>query len=203
MNQSTQTQAIQVFNFKTNAVRTLLQDNEPWFVATDVCTVLEISNNRHAVSRLDEDERRVAISDTFTGEKEVTIINESGLYSLILTSRKPQAKAFKKWITSEVLPAIRKTGQYIDPSAMNALLANEPLTPAQTHQIRQAINKRLKPNFKAAGGAYLYQKLRNEFQVKFYTEIRRGDFTAALALVQTSNPAELLVEADGLKVANP
>ena len=86
---------------------------EPWFVATDVCEALTISNVSDAVGRLDDDERGVGTVDTPGGAQEQTIINESGLYSLILTSRKPAAKAFKKWVTSEVLPSIRKTGSYL------------------------------------------------------------------------------------------
>jgi prophage antirepressor-like protein len=86
----------------------------PWFVLVDVCRVLEIGNSRMAADRLDDDERGVSSIDTLGGTQQVTVINESGLYSLILTSRKPVAKAFKKWVTSEVLPAIRKDGAYVD-----------------------------------------------------------------------------------------
>ena len=103
---------LQSFDFQSQQVRTLTINDEPWFVAADVCKVLEIANSRHAVSRLDEDEKGVATNDTLGGPQDATIINESGLYSLILTSRKPQAKAFKRWVTHEVLPAIRKTGHY-------------------------------------------------------------------------------------------
>jgi hypothetical protein len=91
----------------------ILKDGEPWFVAVDVCRVLEISNNRDALSRLDEDEKDdVGITDRLNRTQNMAIISESGLYSLVLTSRKPEAKAFKKWLTAEVLPAIRKTGSY-------------------------------------------------------------------------------------------
>lgn len=98
-------------------VRTLTQQGEPWFVLTDVCRVLGIGNPSQAASRLDEDERMTLInneghSGQRGGAQSFTIINESGLYSLILTSRKPAAKRFKKWVTSEVLPSIRKTGAY-------------------------------------------------------------------------------------------
>lgn len=101
------------FQFDTNEVRALLDDNgEPWFVAADVCAALTVGNSRDAVSRLDEDEKGVGTVDTLGGRQEVMIVNESGLYSLILTSRKPAAKRFKKWVTSEVLPSIRKVGRY-------------------------------------------------------------------------------------------
>jgi hypothetical protein len=99
----------QLFNFGESPIRVTDHDGNPWFVAADVCRVLEIQNTTDALSRLDEDER----ARFNLGVKgETNIISESGLYSLVLTSRKPQARAFKKWITSEVLPAIRKTGSY-------------------------------------------------------------------------------------------
>ena len=87
-------------------------DGEPWFVLADVCRELDIKNVSDAASRLDEDEKGIAQTDTLGGRQNVRIINESGLYSLILRSDKPAAKKFKKWVTSEVLPSIRKTGGY-------------------------------------------------------------------------------------------
>ncbi len=101
------------FDFEGNGVRVVRgEDGETWFVAADVCRILEHGNSRQVVSRLDEDEKGVRIVDTLGGLQEMTVINESGLYSLALTSRKPAAKRFKKWVTSEVLPSIRKTGGY-------------------------------------------------------------------------------------------
>lgn len=89
------------------------RNGEPWFLLNEVCKKLGISNSSDAASRLDEDEKDViGITDSVGRSLNSTIINESGLYSLILRSRKPEAKAFKKWITSEVLPSIRKTGGY-------------------------------------------------------------------------------------------
>ena len=80
------------FDFRDNTVRSVVIDNEPWFIAKDVCDILEVANSRDALSRLDDDEKGVASTDTLGGSQNMTIINESGLYSLILTSRKPQAK---------------------------------------------------------------------------------------------------------------
>ncbi len=104
---------LQVFN---NAmfgnVRIILQDNEPWFVAKDVCECLAISKHRDAISRLDADERGSLKVDTLGGKQEMATVNEYGLYSLVLSSRKPEAKEFKRWITHDVLPALRKTGSY-------------------------------------------------------------------------------------------
>ena len=93
-------------------IRTVMLEGEPWFVAVDVCRALDIRNNRDALNRLDDDEKGVSLIDTPGGQQELTIINEPGLYSLVLGSRKPEAKAFKHWITHDVIPAIRKTGSY-------------------------------------------------------------------------------------------
>ena len=105
---------LQVFN---NAmfgnVRIILQGNEPWFVAKDVCDCLEINNSRQALSRLDDDEKNsVILNDGIPGNPEKSIVNEYGLYSLVLSSRKPEAKEFKRWITHDVLPSLRKYGTY-------------------------------------------------------------------------------------------
>lgn len=105
--------ALKVFEYEDQRpFRIIDQNGEPWFVLADVARELEIANSRDAASRLDEDEKDVVITDTLGGSQKMTIINESGLYSLILTSRKPEAKRFKKWVTSEVLPSIRKTGAF-------------------------------------------------------------------------------------------
>jgi len=102
------------FDFNNMDVRIIDKDNNPWFVLNDVCKILELENPRNITARLDEDEKdAVHIVDTIGRSQEMTIINESGLYSLILRSRKPEAKRFKKWVTSEVLPSIRKTGGYM------------------------------------------------------------------------------------------
>ncbi len=103
---------LQVFNYESNEVRTVMIDGEPWFVLKDVCQVLGISKYRDVASRLDDDERGLFKMDTLGGLQEMTIINESGLYSVILRSDKPEAKPFRKWVTSKVLPSIRKTGEY-------------------------------------------------------------------------------------------
>ena len=105
---------LQIFkNEQFGEIRTTVQNGEPWFVAADVCKALDIENNRKATNRLDDDEKGVTLSDTLGGKQKLTIVNEAGLYSLVLGSRKPEAKAFKRWITHEVLPSIRKTGGYI------------------------------------------------------------------------------------------
>lgn len=102
---------LQVFqNERFGAVRTVIREGQPWFVAADVCRVLELSNPTVAVERLDEDERAKL---NLGRQGEGTIVNEPGLYTLVLGSRKPEAKAFKRWITHEVIPSIRQTGGYV------------------------------------------------------------------------------------------
>lgn len=109
-----------VFTFPETAqhVRSLMIDTEPWWVAADVCAVLEHSNPSMALAGLDEDEKGLSNIETPGGAQQMAIINEPGLYSLILRSRKSQAKAFKRWITHEVIPSIRQTGSYsLEPAA--------------------------------------------------------------------------------------
>ncbi len=104
--------ALQVFRYKENEIRTVVIEGEIWFVAADACRVLEHSDVSKAVHRLDEDEKGTNSVRTPGGNQSMLCINEPGLYTLILTSRKPEAKAFKRWVTHEVLPSIRKTGNY-------------------------------------------------------------------------------------------
>ena len=101
---------LSIFNYGQNEVRTVQVDGEPWFVAGDVCSILDITNTTRATDGLDDDEKGLHTVNTPGGNQQVSIVNEPGLYSLILRSRKPEAKAFKRWITHEVLPTIRKTG---------------------------------------------------------------------------------------------
>ena len=107
---------LQTFDFDENPVRVIEKDGTPWFVAADVARVLEFEHTPHATRLLDDDEKGVHKVDTLGGSQEMTVINESGLYHLVIVSRKPEAKRFRKWVTGEVLPAIRKTGSYVLPS---------------------------------------------------------------------------------------
>lgn len=116
---------IQVFsNDEFGKVRTLMANNEPWFVGKDVAEILGYKEASKAVRQhVDEDDKGGSILDTPGGKQNITIINESGLYSLILSSKLPTAKKFKRWVTSEVLPSIRKTGGYTLPDFMNPIEA--------------------------------------------------------------------------------
>ncbi|MDZ4533955.1 phage antirepressor [Bacillus cereus] len=117
---------LQVFNNEEfGQVRTVVKGEDVWFVAKDVCDVLEIVNATRSLSRLDEDElHSMKVADSLGRSQDTNVINESGLYSLIMTSRKPQAKAFKKWVTSEVLPSIRKHGAYITDQVLEQAVTN-------------------------------------------------------------------------------
>lgn len=104
---------IQIFNYQSNEVRTVKMDGEPWFVLKDVCNILNINNASDVYNRLDDDEKGVAQIDTLGGRQKMSTVNESGLYHVILRSDKPEAAPFRKWVTFEVLPSIRKNGGYI------------------------------------------------------------------------------------------
>lgn len=109
--------AVIPFSFEEHDVGVLTREGEPWFVLPDVCDVLEITQSHHVARRLEDDEKGRVTITTLGGPQETTIINESGLYTLILTSRKAEAKRFRKWVTAEVLPSIRKTGSYALPTS--------------------------------------------------------------------------------------
>ena len=129
------------FSFSTQILRCIMRDGEPWFVAADVCAALEITNVTQALSRLDPDEMTLYSNEgreAGHGAQSQNLINESGLYSLILGSRKPEAKKFKKWVTSEVLPSIRKTGAYVAPTAP-AQPAGEALTHNDMNNIKRMV----------------------------------------------------------------
>ena len=116
---------IQAFSFTDKPIRVQSGDNgEVLFIAKDVCDILDINNSRQALSYLDDDEKGVISNDTPGGVQQLAVVNESGLYSLVLRSRKPEAKAFKKWITSEVLPTIRKHGMYATSNKIEEILSD-------------------------------------------------------------------------------
>lgn len=117
---------IQTFNFNNATLRTLTDEaGDPWFVAKDVCDILGLENSRKATSDLDLDEKNtVTISDGIPGNPNKTIISEPGLYKLIMRSRKPEAHEFQRWITHEVLPAIRKHGIYATETTIDQILSD-------------------------------------------------------------------------------
>lgn len=110
-----------IYSFRENNVRVVKVEGNPWFVAKDVCDVLEIKNTTQVINRLDEDERAMF---NIGRQGEANIVNEFGLYSLILGSRKEEAKEFKRWVTHEVLPSIRKHGMYANEATIDKMIEN-------------------------------------------------------------------------------
>ena len=104
---------LQIFNYQEKEVRTVTKDGEPWFVAKDVCEILEISDTWNAISRLSENMKGTDTISTLGGIQEMNVISEAGVYKLVFTSRKPEAEKFTDWLASEVIPSIRKTGGYV------------------------------------------------------------------------------------------
>lgn len=115
-------EALTLFDYNGAEIRVLTKDGEPWFVAKDICAVLGIQNVTQAVQRLEDDEHSM-FDIGCSGGPERNVVNESGLYALILRSDKPEAKKFRKWVTQEVLPSIRKTGAYLTPETLSEMLA--------------------------------------------------------------------------------
>ena len=191
------------------SVRTILADNEVWVCAKDVCDILEIKNVTQAVQRLDEDERSMF---NIGRQGNTNFINESGLYALIVRSDKKEAKPFRKWITSEVIPAIRKTGSYSKPmSVQDVLIATLEEQKKMVHRIEIVENKvdneiRIDQSeqrkLQKAINIRVYQRLdvinaekrlmfpaihrdvKDRFGVASYRDIKRKDLTEALAYVQ-------------------
>lgn len=138
-------EGLQVFeNAQFGQVRTITKDGQPWFIAVDVCRALDLGQVTNTIRRLDDDEKAlISIKGISRGNDQVSIINEPGLYSLVLGSRKPEAKAFKRWITHEVIPSIRKNGGYIagqetmtdDELLANALMVAQRKIEARDKQI--------------------------------------------------------------------
>lgn len=113
-----------IFSFKNNQVRTVQIDNDAWFVGKDVATILGYSQTAKAVrDHVDDDDKGVSVLDTPGGQQRMTLINESGVYSLVFGSNLPNAKEFKRWVTKEVLPEIRKTGSFNSPQSPEEMLA--------------------------------------------------------------------------------
>ena len=173
-----------VFNFGAHSVRVVVRDGEPWFVASDVCAALDYKNTSKAVGdHLDDDERGVTTGYTLGGDQKLTIISESGLYALVLRSRKPEARKFAKWVTSEVLPAIRKTGVYVGkPFTVNP---GDVLTAEEQNTLRLMLKSAVErlPKEKQAGAMVKgWSKLKAHFGVP-YREIPRQEFSEAVSII--------------------
>lgn len=143
-------------------VRVINRDDIPWFVAADVCRALGIGNASDAVRTLDDDERGIGTIDTLGGHQEAVVVSESGLYALIFKSRKPHAAKFRKWVTAEVLPSIRKTGQYLLPHAQTASsLVRKPWSEWSLEERRVALSEVncARRAFNQATAAWMWEKV--------------------------------------------
>ena len=165
------------FRFEAKEVRTLLVNDQPWFVAADVCGSLAIGNVSLAVNGradresdgLDQDEKGIATVNTPSGAQEMLVVNESGLYSLIFKSRKGEAKRFKKWVTSEVLPAIRKHGHFIDHSEAMGDLIGSVIGTSGEHVLDRVIDQKASPVAKGLQRSFRHtmkSRLRSRFNVQ-------------------------------------
>lgn len=127
--------------FEDHLVRSVLRDEEPWFVGADVCGALAIRNSRDALARLDDDEKGVANTDTLGGSQAMIIVSEPGVFRLIFTSRKPEAERFKRWLAHEVLPQLRRDGHYgqrPEPEPMSITNEAVPVITAKLQLVREA-----------------------------------------------------------------
>lgn len=159
------------FSFENYTIRAVSKDGEEWFVAEDVCSVLGLTNPSMALKALDDDEySKFNLGNSGRGNPNVNIINESGLYALILRSRKPEAKRFRKWVTSEVLPAIRKTGAY-----------SLTITKAQQGELATLIAERF-PSGKDR--PYAWSRFNNHFRLSSYKDLSASRFEEACEYIK-------------------
>lgn len=176
MSTPTQSPVQNIFDFKGVEVRTVTQNGEPWFVLSDVCKVLEIANSRNAKARLDEADKGVCSMDTLGGKQQLSIVNESGLYDVILDSRKPEAKEFRRWITSEVIPSIRKHGAYLTAEKIEEVL----LSPDTIIQIAQNLKEEQQARLEAEEKLKLETEARRVAQEKIKADQPKVDAFDAL-----------------------
>ena len=172
---------LQVFSFQDKQVRVVMENGEPWWVAKDICGVLELGNVSQAVERLDNDEKGICKVDTPGGMQDMTVINESGIYALILRSNKPEAEKFRKWITSEVLPAIRKRGAYMTPQKIKEATLNPDVLTTLVQALKEEQEALKKEREKASKLELLIEE--QQSQVAF-AQYLQDSFTALQLLFQ-------------------
>ena len=167
---------LSVFTFAENAqLRSLTINSEPYFVATDLAVLLGYRTASDAVRMLDDDEYMTTAVMTKGGEQAMIVVSESGFYALCLKSRKPEAKPLRKWVTSEVLPAIRKTGRYEVPTG-------DTITNAQQVAIQQAVARRAKKT--AAHYQTIYRAIKARYQIPRYTELPKAQYEDCMRFIQ-------------------
>lgn len=171
-----------IFKFESAQIRTFGTSETPLFVAIDVCSALGFGNHRQAIaSHVDPEDLTKAVIETKGGKQTVNCVNESGLYALIFGSKLESAKRFKRWVTSEVLPAIRKTGQYR--CATTPQIPSEYLTLEHQYRIQSEVAKRVHKD--DVRYQTVYQALKAHFRVPKYTYILDKDFEAAVEFIRT------------------
>lgn len=175
------------FIFNDQQVRTVVRDGEPWFVGKDVADILGYKNQRDALAKHvdDEDKNSVAIRDGIQGNPNKVVINESGLYSLIVASKLPTAKVFKRWVTSEVLPTIRKHGAYMDTDIIEKSLADPDFLIQLATTLKEEKQRRMEAEAKIAA---------DEHKVDFYDAV--GNTSATLTVERF---AKLVTEKLGIQ----
>lgn len=174
------------FKFETREVRTLLIDDQPWFVASDVAQALLYSEAKDMTRNLDDDEKGRQIVPTLGGDQEMLVINESGLYSAILRSRKAEAKRFKKWVTAEVLPTIRRSGRYEDAANRMATLMDELIGMSEVNVIKGLIRGKAKVvpiDKRRSFQQSMHNRLHTRFNVPRIELIPAAQFEAACNFV--------------------
>jgi prophage antirepressor-like protein len=185
-----------IFNFQSNEVRTVTRDGEPWFVAADVCAVLDLKNVTMALRHLDDDENTLSIIEgihSAAGNPEVNIISESGLYALILRSRKPEAKKFRKWVTSEVLPSIRKTGGYGVADAertKSAFTLALEVAKASAHAVLEAAMNPEAERTDQFMVSHAYDHAKNSYSGAIAWPVERDEFITSVAKLPSAINAE-------------
>lgn len=174
------------FSFENTSVRTLGTSDLPLFVALDVCNALGYKNSKDATTRhVDPEDLIKSEIETKGGRQTVNCVNESGLYALIFGSKLPKAKQFKRWVTNEVLPAIRKQGCYSAQEEDNTIISNE-----QQYELSSRVMRKTHALFGNKNYSFVYRALKRRFRIPRYTCLLQRDFEAALAFV------------DGLKVSD-
>ena len=168
------------FTFEHNNVRTLGDPISPQFIASDLAVILGYQSTKDATRILDDDEKGVVEIETNGGKQKMTTVTESGMYALVLKSRRPEAKAFRKWVTSEVLPSIRKTGSYTMPS--------DTIDVTQQYLVRTAVSRLAKNSSLAY--QRVYHELYERFKVPRYQELKKADFINVMKFLQASDLLE-------------
>lgn len=161
------------FSFESSSIRTLGDAISPLFVAADVAAILGYGSTKDATRILDDDETQTVSIDTNGGKQSMTAVTESGLYAMILKSRRPEAKRFRKWVTSEVLPAIRKTGRYEAPTT---------ITPAEQRAIQREVA--IRAHKTASNYRTIYRAIKARYQIARYDQLPRTQLEDCLDFIR-------------------